>query len=242
MKTQRSTHYPLFILLIACVVFSLALAACRPVNVTINLPPAATQIPATTAQVPSTAQPTPPPATTSGDLILDLTGVAQGQTVETIAAVQPSADGPYWNAVPEYQSMTLQGYPVTGHLTQPQIFIYPAADFIGINETAVRTITDLQNLLQARQPVERMPFLPLTSESQAMHAQVQYLNFQDGKSERLSRLFDKDRRLAGTTACRQLHARSDEAGCADSIYRSEISTTQLDVTFSTSPRHTSQNE
>jgi len=44
--------------------------------------------------------------------------------------------------------------------------------------------TDLQALLQTRQAGARMPFLPIFNESQAMHAQVQYLDFKNGEGVR----------------------------------------------------------
>ena len=191
MNALKLTRCPQVIMWIACAVFPLMLAACQPVNATIDLPSAATRTLAPTGQVPPTTHPTPLPSTTSGELVLDLTGVAQNQTVETIAAVPPTTNAPYWNAAPQHERMILQGYPVTRHLTPPQIFVYPAADFIGVNETAVRTMNDLQNLLEARQPVERMPFLPLTNELQAMHVQVQYLDFQDGKGVRFLTQFNQ---------------------------------------------------
>ncbi len=187
MHTRKPTLYPVVVVLIVCAVLTLLLAACQTENVTLTPAPPATQTPVA-------AQPTPttlPPATTSGELLLDLTGVAQDQTVETMAAVPPSADAPYWSAAPQHQRLTLQGYPVTDHLMQPRIFIYPTADFVGVNETAVRTITALQNLLQARQPVERMPFLPLGNELQAMHAQMQYLNFRNGQGVRFLTQFNQ---------------------------------------------------
>jgi hypothetical protein len=207
MNTRRITPHPISILLIACAVIPSLLSACQPMGVsnsptlvqpTETLPPvqtpAATQQPtdkpvAQNTQTP--AQATQPPAGISGDITLDLSGIAQGQTVETVAATPPGAGEPYWEAAPQYRRMTLQGYPVADHLMKPQIFIYPAEDLAGFNETAGKMVTDLQALLQSQQPVERMPFLPLYNAAQVMHAQTQYMDFKNGKGVRYLTQFDQ---------------------------------------------------
>jgi hypothetical protein len=196
MNTRGLIRRPLSILLIACAVSLLLLsAACRPVNVSTSLPPVqptATLLPAqppTAALTP--AQATQPPSGAPGDITLDLSGVAQGQTVEVVAAVPASAGGPFWEVAPQYRRLTLQGYPVTGHLMKPQIFIYPLPDLAGFNEAAGQMAADLQVLLQARQPVDRMPFLPLFNAAQVMHAQVQYLDLKNGKGVRFLTQFDQ---------------------------------------------------
>jgi len=44
--------------------------------------------------------------------------------------------------------------------------------------------TDLQVLLQTKQTGVQLPFLPLLSEAQALHAQVQFLNIKNGNGVR----------------------------------------------------------
>ncbi len=205
MKTRGMPRHHLSNLLIACAVIPLLLSACQPVNVTDSQPPAqpteilaaqATLEPAQpTEQVAKPTQPpaeaTQPPADASGGISLDLSGVAQDQTVETVAAVPAGDDRPWWEATPQHRLVTLQGYPVTGHMMKPQIFIYPVADLASFNEAAGEMVTDLQALLQAQKPGDRMPFLPLFNASQVMHAQVQYLDFKNGKGVRFLTQFDQ---------------------------------------------------
>ncbi len=61
-------------------------------------------------------------------------GVAAGFIAETIPAVTEVGEGPYWEVLPEHTRVTLQGYPVSSHLMQPQIFIYPVEELIKVNE------------------------------------------------------------------------------------------------------------
>ena len=207
MNPRALPRYRLCILSTACAVFLLLLSACQtskvptrlpPVQSTTTLlttqPPTAAQLPTFQAAAPATQAPaevTQPPAGASGELVLDLSGTAQDQSVETIPAAPANADGPWWEAAPEHRRVTLHGYPVTGHLMQPQIFVYPAADLAGSNEAAGGMAADLQGLLQTRQAGDRMPFLPLFNAAQAMHAQVQYLDFKNGQGVRFLTQFDQ---------------------------------------------------
>ncbi len=188
MNTQKLTHHPLSVVLIASAILALLLSACQPGNIATSLPtvqPTATVLP---AQPPTATQ---PPATTPGEISLDLSGLAKDQTVETVPAVPASAGGPIWEVLPLYRRVTLQGYPVTDHLMKAQIFIFPAADLAGFNEGAGRIATDLQALLLSQMPAEIMPFLPLFNAQQVMHAQVKYLDFKSGSGVRFLTQFDQ---------------------------------------------------
>ena len=188
MNTRKLTHHPLSVVLIASAILALLLSACQPGNIATNLPtvqPTATELP---AQPPTATQ---PPASTSGDISLNLSGLAQDQTVETVPAVPASAGGPIWEVLPQYRRVTLQGYPVTDHLMKAQIFIYPAAELAGFNEGAGRMATDLQTLLQSQKPVDFMPFLPPFNAAQVLHAQVQFLDFKNGSGVRFLTQFDQ---------------------------------------------------
>ena len=195
MNTSKLTRYTITILLAACAALPLLLSACQPVNVATSLPtvqPTAVTLP---TQPPAATQPpakaTQPPAGTSGDITLDLSGVAQKQTVETIAAVPASAGGPATEVGPQHRRVTLEGYPVSTQALKPQIFIYPVADLAAANENAGKIAADLQALLQTRQTVDKMPFLPQYNMAQVMHAQVKYLDFKSGKGVRFLTQFSQ---------------------------------------------------
>ena len=170
----------------------LLLAACQPAAIVTDLqptlPPAqpsatavisATQVP---AQPTATAVilPTRTPATADNGFTLDLSGVAQKATIETVSMPTFS----WWEDAPLYRRATLQGYPVTDHGYKPRIYIYPAADLVSASVDAANIADHLQALLQTQKTGDKLPFLPLITDVQVMHAQVQYLDFKSGKGVR----------------------------------------------------------
>ncbi|MBK8905273.1 MAG: hypothetical protein IPM53_29090 [Anaerolineaceae bacterium] len=193
-------------LLIALLALSLLLAACSTTAAPTTQPdptatsaPAATVEPTATTTLPDpTATPMPveptatavPPTDDSLDISLDTSGMATGFQTETVTAV-PANDAPYWEVLPEYTRLTLQGYPITNHLLQPQIFIYPVEELSTVNEGAGMIVTSLQTLIQSPQEITPMPFLPLFNATQVMHAHVQYLDFKNGQGLRYLTEFDQ---------------------------------------------------
>ena len=117
-------------------------------------------------------------------ITLDFSPVSNIVTAEIVAAHPGTAGGPYWEAAPQYQLLTLQSYPVANHLRKPQIFIYSVGEMASANENMGKVATDLQALLQTKQTGIQLPFLPLSNEGQLLHAQVQYLAFKNGEGVR----------------------------------------------------------
>jgi hypothetical protein len=188
MKTRRYTCQPYSMLLLVCAAFALLLSACQPSVASAAL----AAEPETEAQSApeisvTNSEPIVPPAV---DFSLDLAGVAENYTLETIAAVA-DVSGPFWVNAPEHRRVTLQGYPVVEHSLEPQIFIYPLAELAGVDQGAGQMAADLQALLQNRQPIDAMPFLPLNNSYQVMHAQVQYLDFKNGSGVRFLTQFNQ---------------------------------------------------
>jgi hypothetical protein len=145
--------------------------------------------------VPSQATaPTLTPADSAGPsaapVTVDISGVAQDLTLEVVAAVPPSPDAPWWEAMPQHTLLMLQGYSITGHLTEPQVFVYPVKD-LEVNEVAGKVAEGLQTLLQTQQVGEGMPYLPLYNAAQVMHAQVKYLDFKNGQGVRFLTLYSQ---------------------------------------------------
>jgi hypothetical protein len=130
---------------------------------------------------------------TSGSLrfSMDAGSMATGTLVETVAAVPVNDNAPYWEVLPEYTRVTLQGYPVSSHIMQPQIFIYPVEEMIKANESTGQIAAALQALLQAPGEMTPMPFLPLFNAAQVMHANVQYLDFKTGQGLRYLTMFSQ---------------------------------------------------
>jgi hypothetical protein len=182
-------------LYLATIIFSLALllSAC-------NLPGDPTA-PASTAIM---TNPTPASVSTSAPLQIsegaaenslpalrvDVSPVAQTITSQAVEAAPSSTDRPWWESMPQHLLSTLQGYPISEHLLQPQIFVYPLAD-LAMNEAAGTTAQSLQALLQDQQAGQVMPFLPLYNAAQVLHTQVKYLDFKNGQGVRFLTQYDQ---------------------------------------------------
>ncbi|HEX9019045.1 MAG TPA: hypothetical protein VF806_07650 [Anaerolineaceae bacterium] len=208
MFTRGLTRPLLYMALTASAFITLLLAGCQVVRIAareVSVPPTPvaqgmTQSPTDKPAVMVTQTPTPaatlPPTAASsapGAITLDLTGVAQAQTLETVTAVDASAGGPFWEVAPQYRRVTLQGYPVSNHLMKPQVFVYPVAELAGFNPASGKMAADLQAQLQsgAAPSGQYLPFLPLFNAAQVMHTQVAYLSFKNGKGVRFLTQFDQ---------------------------------------------------
>jgi hypothetical protein len=191
MNAHKSSRYLCGLLAAIILLLSACQPAVLPTSAQPTQPPAqptATQPPAAT-QTP--VQPTQPPAGASGDITLDSTGVARSMNVEIVAAVPASADGQWYEVLPQYRRLTLQGYPVANREGKPQIFVYPADGLTTANVYAGKMVADLQALLKTQKAGDQLPFMPMPfSSRQAMDAQVQYMDFKSGKGVRFLTQFN----------------------------------------------------
>ncbi|HHY88731.1 MAG TPA: hypothetical protein GYA06_07425 [Chloroflexi bacterium] len=162
---------------LACLAVALLLAACQPAAPASPTPPAAET--AAPAEPTSTAESEPAPA-----LSLDLSGAAEEWTLETLPASEGLAESPWRGPLPEHRAITLQGYPVTGHKMQAQIFIYPLEDYHAVSEAAAQAAGDLQTLLESGAAPADLPFLPPMNARQVMRAGFMELDFQNGRGVR----------------------------------------------------------
>ena len=149
-------------------------------------PAAATAIPAASSALSSTSTSVPEPAVVeqiTPSVVVDASGLAQAVASLVLPAAAGGADAAWWGEGPEYTVFWLYNYLISDHTRQPQIFVYKVED-LNVNEAAARAAQDLQALLQTQQPGDRLPYLPLTGDIQALHAQVKYLDFKNGKGMR----------------------------------------------------------
>jgi len=210
---KESYYGSTFQLLTTLLAVSLMLSACSPAVVTITMPnptatsvimatsvpaetvlPTATAAPAATLESTTTTVPAAtivPTSDNSVHISLNTGSIATGFQTETVPAATDTNNSPYWEVLPEYTRVTLQGYPVSNQLMKPQIFIYPVKDLGTVNEGAGKIAQSLQTLLQSPQDMQNMPFLPLFNASQVMHPQVQYMDFKSGKGVRFLTEFDQ---------------------------------------------------
>jgi hypothetical protein len=185
MKTKRFNLQYKIDILIAFAIIPLLITACQPTAPSIDV---VEEIPVSpSVQVPESTEPIKEPLS----IDLDLSDLAQGKTIDTVAAVQPNNESPYWEIMPEHLIMSLEGYPVSGHLLKPQIFVYPVAELSDFNESASQMALDLQTLLNDQQVKESMPFLPLFNAAQVMHSQVAFIDFKNGSGVRFLTQFDQ---------------------------------------------------
>ncbi|MBW6473328.1 MAG: hypothetical protein K0B14_09415 [Anaerolineaceae bacterium] len=125
------------------------------------------------------------------EIYVEYSKVSESISIETIPAVSPDAERPYWEILPDHQVLTLKGYPISDHLMKAQIFVYPVAD-LGVFNTGAATIaSDLKSLLEDHQINDYLPFLPMFNAAQVMHSQVKYLDFQNGSGVRFLTQFDQ---------------------------------------------------
>ncbi len=195
-KTQSGS---MPIMLASLLATALMLSACFPADPAPIPNPTAATIPL--AVVAPTATPAPsataPAATvvptldSSLHLSLDTASLATGLQTETVAAVSAGENAPYWEVLPEYTRVTLQGYALSSHSIQPQIFIYPVPELEKVNEGAGKIVATLQTLLKSPQEIPTMPFLPLVNAVQVMHAHIQYLDFRNGQGLRYLTAFSQ---------------------------------------------------
>lgn len=132
----------------------------------------------------------PTPESTS-PISIDLGDLAIGFQLKIVPAVPAGSDLPYWEMMPEHRVVTLDGYPISDHLMQPQIFIYPLDQLGEYNEGAGQIAATLQTLLQSPQEIKNMPFLPLFNAGQVLHTHVQYLESQNATGVRYLTMFSQ---------------------------------------------------
>jgi len=171
-------------LIIALVTGAVLFTACTPIIST----PTATSEPIVTLESAATQVPF---QDNPLNFSLDTGSIATAYQTETVAAVTDTENNPYWVVLPAYTKVTLQDYPISEHLMQPQIFVYPVNELAKINEGAGMIVNSLQTLLQSPKEIPNMPFMPLFNASQVMHVQVQYLDFKSGRGLRYVTEFDQ---------------------------------------------------
>jgi len=95
MKTNRFNSHKFLIILLACAVIPLFITACQPTIASVD---AVEEIPVSpTVQVPESTKQIEDPVSIN----LELSDLAQGKTIETVAAIQPNNESPYWEIMSE---------------------------------------------------------------------------------------------------------------------------------------------
>ena len=114
---------------------------------------------------------------------------------ETVPAEKGTADAPGWLVYPEHPRFTfayprgsndLYVSPFAAAWGPARIMIYPTEEYAEMSEFAKTEIEELRSLLETRSSVieNEMPALPQINAAQVFHAQVEYLDFQNGQGVR----------------------------------------------------------
>lgn len=122
---------------------------------------------------------------------------------QEVVTAGPQSEGmPTWDARPEHLRFTIAGPREQNTFegmrvataSQPQILIYPTQEFRTMSELAKAEIEELQSLLETRPPApeNEIPLLPLINAAQVFHAQVKYLDFQNGSGVRFVTQYSQD--------------------------------------------------
>jgi hypothetical protein len=119
-----------------------------------------------------------------------------------VVATPPTTSGdPGWMVSPAHVRFTIAGPAESdseimraGTAGQPQIMIYPTQEFRTMSEFAATEIDELQFLLNSRPPAPEgeLPYLPIINAAQVFHAQVKYLDFQNGSGVRYITQYSQD--------------------------------------------------
>lgn len=99
---------------------------------------------------------------------------------------QSGEDTPEWVRTPEYLHIRFIGYPLSDTFHEPQISVYPVAEYEALSPPAAAIISELRSLLMEKPstPSEPIPFLPTFNAAQFMQAHVEYLDFENGSGVR----------------------------------------------------------
>jgi len=112
------------------------------------------------------------------------TGIGSGAQVETIEAVPPSDNMPWWEIAPTYNKYHIQGYAIAGTFHTATIYVYPVNEYIQVNGDMAELFDSLKAIIAGQPLPENLPFLPAFNAAQMFHSNEQILAFQSGKGIR----------------------------------------------------------
>jgi hypothetical protein len=81
--------------------------------------------------------------------------IGSGAQVETIEAVPPSDDMPWWDVAPTYHEYKIQGYPLFGTFHTPTIYVYPVNEYLQMDADIAKLFDSLKAILNS--PGEPLP-------------------------------------------------------------------------------------
>lgn len=109
--------------------------------------------------------------------------LASGASGVVVPENNPGPDAAYFEYSPEYRKITLSGYPLSGKFWEPQIMVYPVARFVELIPDLADTVNEMKQDLAAKPAdyTRGIPLLPIQNAAQIFHAQINYVDFQNGE-------------------------------------------------------------
>jgi hypothetical protein len=118
-------------------------------------------------------------------------GMASGANTEKMTSVDTNSGAP-WEIAPTHLRFTLTGYPLQGKFFEPQIFIYPAAEYAQVNSAAGEQIERLKKALSGSPLLkETIPNVPFFNAAHIIAADIQLSKFQNGGGVRELTQYDQ---------------------------------------------------
>jgi hypothetical protein len=134
-----------------------------------------------------------PGSVTYGNVSLTIPpGLATDALTGTVPALTDTQQWSPWDLAPAHVTVLLDHYSVGYSLQQPEIFIYPAADFASSSDMVKANITRLQAMHAQAMPLtaQNMPLIPFFNAAQVFAAHMKSVTFRNGSGVRLVTQYD----------------------------------------------------
>jgi len=119
-------------------------------------------------------------------------GVATSVNSSTVQGQNLGDDFMAGETYPTHYRFVFNGYPTGETFHNPEILVYPVAEYRAISQNAADQIDKLQSILVSRpggSSTSDLPFLPLWNAAQVFSAQVSYFDFQNGSGVRFLTMY-----------------------------------------------------
>lgn len=133
-------------------------------------------------------------ATGSGISFFYSPNIAKSFTYEVVPPPDTSTGAPVEMMLPSHYRFDLHDYPDFNSYQDPQIFVFPVKNYDNFNTSGPQTIKALRDLLDKHPDLstlppteagkDSLPFLPTYNAAMTFHAQLAYVDFQNGKGIR----------------------------------------------------------
>ena len=123
------------------------------------------------------------------------TGLGDQATIQSMPA-EGDPNDPTFPPVPEHLQIDLTAYPIADHFHQPQLWVYPVAEYEALSDFMTDRVIRMQALLAMRPNFDGdwLPFLPAFNAGPLIHARVDYLDFENGSGLRYLTLYGQSYR------------------------------------------------